>query len=74
MAKSVRSKQSAATLYLVGTKCGWRCYICEGGYDRADEWQIEHRQTLADGGSDDLSNKALAHRSCNLIKGRDSFL
>ena len=48
---------------------GARCYLCGQGADPADPFEIEHRKPVAAGGSDDLDNLELAHRSCNRTKG-----
>lgn len=48
---------------------GPRCYLCGQGLDEDDPFQIEHRIPRAAGGSDDLVNLRLAHRSCNQVKG-----
>lgn len=49
---------------------GAECYLCgQSGWDAEDPLEIEHRRPRAAGGSDDLANLALAHRSCNQSKG-----
>jgi RNA-directed DNA polymerase len=48
---------------------GGRCYLCGQGIDSEDPFEIEHRVPRAAGGSDDLDNLGLAHRSCNRGKG-----
>jgi 5-methylcytosine-specific restriction endonuclease McrA len=45
------------------------CYLDGQPPDDDDPLEIEHRKPRAAGGSDDLSNLALAHRSCNQAKG-----
>jgi 5-methylcytosine-specific restriction endonuclease McrA len=45
------------------------CYICSQGQDRHDPWEVEHVKPRKMGGTDDLANLALAHRSCNRSKG-----
>lgn len=58
----------------VGRVCGWRCYICGDGPDTADPWEVEHVRAHTHGGATSLSNLKLAHRSCNRIKGGDSWI
>jgi 5-methylcytosine-specific restriction endonuclease McrA len=48
---------------------GSKCYLCGQGHDPNDPWNVEHVKPRARGGTDDLENLALAHRSCNLTKG-----
>jgi len=45
------------------------CYLCRQGADPEDPLEIEHVKPRAAGGSDDLDNLGLAHRSCNRTKG-----
>jgi 5-methylcytosine-specific restriction endonuclease McrA len=45
------------------------CYICRQGQDPHDPWEVEHVKPKAMGGSNELDNLALAHRSCNRAKG-----
>lgn len=48
------------------------CHICGQGVAVDDPWHVEHvvpkLRGRQGGGSDDLANLALAHRSCNLSK------
>ena len=44
------------------------CYICGQGRVVEDPWEREHFKPLVAGGSNDLSNLQLAHRSCNRRK------
>jgi 5-methylcytosine-specific restriction endonuclease McrA len=48
------------------------CHICGQGPASDDPWHIEHvipkLRGRGGGGSDDLGNLALAHKSCNLAK------
>ena len=46
-----------------------RCHICGCGEAQNDQWTIDHVMPKARGGTDQLSNLRLAHRSCNLSKG-----
>lgn len=48
---------------------GDRCYLCGQGPDLEDPFEIEHVKPRRSGGSNDLNNLALAHRSCNRTKG-----
>lgn len=48
---------------------GPTCYLDGQPGDDDDPLEIEHRRPRAAGGSDDLDNLALAHRSCNRTKG-----
>lgn len=48
---------------------GSSCYLCEQCADQDDPLEIEHVKPRAAGGSDDLPNLRLAHRSCNQVKG-----
>lgn len=52
---------------------GNRCYICGQPNERRDPFEIEHVRSRRDGGTDDLANLALAHRSCNRAKGGASY-
>lgn len=61
-----------------------RCWICgeqmiktamknsDGSHDDMHA-TIDHLRTQADGGSDDISNLALAHYKCNCLRGRNNF-
>jgi len=46
-----------------------RCHICGRGEAQEDPWTIEHVLPKARGGTDELANLRVAHRSCNLTKG-----
>lgn len=50
------------------------CYICRQGADPHDLWQVEHVKPRAAGGTDDLENLALAHASCNRVKGTKAVI
>lgn len=58
-----------ATIAAIVMRDGAECYLCQQGEDDRDPWQVEHVIPKAQGGSDELHNLALAHRSCNLTKG-----
>lgn len=59
----------AATIATIVMRDGVACYICGQGQDAHDPWEVEHVKPRALGGSDELDNLALAHRSCNRAKG-----
>lgn len=59
----------AATIAAIVMRDGGACYICRQGRDNQDPWEIEHVKPRALGGTDELDNLALAHRSCNRAKG-----
>ena len=59
----------AATIAAIVMRDGGACYICDQGQDAHDPWEVEHVKPRALGGSDELDNLALAHRSCNRAKG-----
>lgn len=61
--------ERAATIAAIAMRDGGSCYICGQGQDAHDPWEIEHVKPKALGGTDDLGNLALAHRSCNRAKG-----
>jgi 5-methylcytosine-specific restriction endonuclease McrA len=50
------------------------CGICQGEIDYSLHWRdplsfvVDHVIPLAQGGSDDITNKQAAHRHCNRIK------
>lgn len=58
-----------ATIAAIVMRDGGACYICGQGQDALDPWEVEHVKPKALGGSDELDNLALAHRSCNRAKG-----
>lgn len=51
------------------------CHICGEAIDYDADWLdpnsfvVDHKIPLAAGGTDDLANKAPAHRACNRAKG-----
>lgn len=59
----------AAIVAAIVMRDGPNCYICRQEGDARDPWEIEHVKPRAAGGTDDLENLALAHRSCNRAKG-----
>lgn len=58
-----------ASIAAIVMRDGDCCYICGQGQDPRDPWHLEHVRPRKAGGTDDLDNLALAHRSCNLSKG-----
>lgn len=48
---------------------GDECYLCHQSPDSDDPLEVEHVKPRAAGGTDDLGNLRLAHRSCNRTKG-----
>jgi 5-methylcytosine-specific restriction endonuclease McrA len=54
--------------FLIG-RDGRLCYLCGEPSHLDDPLVVEHVIPLARGGSDSVTNKRLAHRSCNLLKG-----
>jgi 5-methylcytosine-specific restriction endonuclease McrA len=65
------SNQTFVTLLL---RDGDACYLCHQTADPDDPLEIEHVKPRYAGGSDDLSNLALAHRSCNRTKGTSAVV
>ena len=61
----------AAQMMFVACRDGFFCHICGQGSVVEDPWEVEHVKPLIRGGSDDLENLRLAHRSCNRRKGTD---
>ena len=47
----------------------WICHWCDDGYRPADPWEIDHRKSLAAGGTNHMHNLGLCHHSCNRDKG-----
>jgi hypothetical protein len=51
-----------------------RCHICGGTrFTKSNPKTVDHIVALADGGSNDASNLALAHKSCNSAKRHSRF-
>jgi hypothetical protein len=50
--------------------CGGRCYYCGTEIPPFSHWEPDHMLPKSQGGSDDLSNLALACRRCNRSKGK----
>lgn len=69
-----RRKELVGTLYRVGVRARWLCHICGQGADPADPWELEHIRSKRDRGMDSVDNYGLSHRSCNRIKGADSWI
>ena len=53
----------------IALRDGAICYLCGQGLIWDDPWEIEHVIPRSRGGTDDLNNLGLAHRSCNRVKG-----
>ena len=73
--RGAKMKGEKFTLEEVGDRDGWRCHLCSKRVNptianpdpRAPT--IDHLIPVAAGGVDELSNVALAHRSCNCSRG-----
>jgi len=73
--RGAKVKGERFSIEQVGDRDGWRCHLCGKRVDpsianpdpRAPT--IDHLIPVADGGLDELSNVALAHRSCNCARG-----
>ncbi len=52
---------------------GWRCHLCGGEvapfYPRSVMASVDHLTPRSRGGTDELSNLALAHQGCNARRG-----
>jgi 5-methylcytosine-specific restriction endonuclease McrA len=53
----------------IGNRDHWTCHWCGGGFRVTDPWEIDHKTSLADGGTNHVPNLGLCHRSCNADKG-----
>jgi 5-methylcytosine-specific restriction endonuclease McrA len=53
----------------IAQRDGWRCHWCDVGYLPHDRWEVDHVVPLASGGTNHVTNLALAHSSCNATKG-----
>ena len=64
------------TLAQIAERDGWRCHLCKRFVDSAISPMqprgatIDHLIPLSDGGPDTPLNVALAHRECNVARGR----
>ena len=70
-------KWTAEKLRLIFDRTSGKCHICHGAlefssYGKDDEWEVEHSNPRANGGSDRLSNLYPAHIKCNRSKGTKS--
>nr|DAL28224.1 MAG TPA_asm: HNH endonuclease [Caudoviricetes sp.] len=54
---------------LPGPRPAWRCWSCEHVCTDPQLLSVEHIKPRSQGGSDDLANLALSHRSCNSSRG-----
>lgn len=72
-ANSFRRQQTKAYL---AERDGDRCHLChkpidlELAYPHSRSASIDHLVPVADGGSNDATNLALAHLACNIRRGR----
>jgi len=69
-----RQRIDDAVKIAVGRACEWRCYICGDGYDPADPWRYDHVRSVYNNGPTNVDNLKLAHRSCNHLKHKDSWI
>jgi 5-methylcytosine-specific restriction endonuclease McrA len=72
------SKHSRRQVRALRERDGDDCWLCESPIDFGIASQLDpgfgtrdHVNPKADGGSDDLANLRLAHRSCNEARGRE---
>lgn len=65
--KRRRKKYSATQRKIIYCRSDGRCSIC-GKHVKFQDFSVDHVIPLSKGGSNDMSNLAAAHRSCNLIK------
>lgn len=65
---------------MIALRDGPNCYLCgepEDAWGLDDPFEVEHVRPRAAGGGgdvDDISNLALAHRSCNRDKGTSAVI
>ena len=62
-------RAASAVFIALLARDGSACYLCKQPADESDPLEIEHVRPRAAGGTDDLGNLRLAHRSCNRTKG-----
>lgn len=48
---------------------GWRCVLCSALTSDVATLSLEHKTPRSQGGTDELANLAIAHRSCNYSRG-----
>lgn len=65
---------SSPTFVALLMRDGDKCYLCKQAADPDDPLEIEHVKPRAAGGTDDMNNLALAHRSCNRTKGTGAVI
>lgn len=63
-----------AIVAAIALRDGGNCYICGQAEDADDPLEIEHVRPRSAGGTDDLRNLRLAHRSCNRTKGTHAVI
>lgn len=74
MATRSRTRLSASDKYYIWKRSGGVCHICRESVSIGENWEADHVRSVYHGASDDLDEYRAAHRDCNRIKGRDSFL
>lgn len=62
-------RAASSVFFALLARDGSACYLCGQRADELDPLEIEHVRPRHAGGSDDLNNLRLAHRSCNRTKG-----
>jgi 5-methylcytosine-specific restriction endonuclease McrA len=65
----VRGHDTTALAVVLAFRNGLTCHLCGQGPDPEDPFEVEHVRPKAAKGRTSLSNLALAHRSCNQVKG-----
>lgn len=63
--KVARLKLPEWALLRIAERDGWTCCICHQPYLPNERWEVHHDTPVAKGGTNDMSNLRLAHRSCN---------
>jgi 5-methylcytosine-specific restriction endonuclease McrA len=56
------------TLFEIAERDGWCCHLCQRTVTRG-EWSMDHLVPVSKGGSHSRENVALAHKSCNSLRG-----
>ena len=66
---SVPVKRKRVTPFIakkVGALYSWRCAAC--GDLLTEDFEVDHHQSLQNGGSDDIANLRPLHKRCHLLK------
>ena len=66
---SAPAKRKRVTPFIakkVGALYSWRCAAC--GDLLTDDFEVDHHQSLQNGGSDDIANLRPLHKRCHLLK------